>query len=95
MKNSSIFHIWSQPNNHNPNNKTTKTVVRLTLSKHWEPPTHYPPTTTTTKNSKIHERTRIEQNLTKIHKPQKLIFSILKKAREDPKRLKLQKQGWI
>ena len=91
MKISSIFHfhIWSQPNNHNPNNKTTKTVVGLTLSKHWEPPTHHH------QKPKIHERTRIEQNLTKIHKPQKLIFSILKKAREDPKRLKLQKQGWI
>ena len=31
--------ILSQPNNnHNPNNKATKTVVGLRLSNHWEPP---------------------------------------------------------
>ena len=49
----------SQPNNnHNPNNKTTKTVVRLRLSNRWEPPT---PTATITTNSKLHDRAEIEQ----------------------------------
>ena len=44
----------SQPNNnHNPNNKTTITVVGLRQSNRWEPP----PTTT---NSKLHDRTEIE-----------------------------------
>ena len=42
----------SQPNNNNPNNKTTKTVVGLGLSNRWEPPT---------KNSKRHDRAEIDQ----------------------------------
>ena len=34
-----IGNILSQPNNnHNPNNKTTITVVELRQSNHWEPP---------------------------------------------------------
>ena len=47
-----LFALLSQPNNnHNPNNKTTITVVGLRLSNHWEhpPPTH-------------HDRAEIEQN---------------------------------
>ena len=40
--------LLSQPNNnHNPNNKTTMTVVGLRLSNRWEPPT------TETQNYKI------------------------------------------
>ena len=47
----------SEPNNnHNPNNKTTITVVGLRLSNRWEH--HHPPTTTT--NSKLHDRGWIE-----------------------------------
>ena len=54
----------SQPNNnHNPNNKTTITVVGLRLSNRWEyhphPPTH---THTHHTNSKLHDRAEIEQN---------------------------------
>ena len=46
--------LLSQPNNnHNPNNKTTITVVGMRLSNRWEPP---PPTTT---NSKLHDRARV------------------------------------
>ena len=45
----------SQPNNnHNPKDKTTKTVVGLRLSNRWE----YPTTTT---NSKLYDRAEIEQ----------------------------------
>ena len=41
-----ILNKLSQPNNnHNPNHKTTITVVGMRLSNRWEPP---PPTTTTT-----------------------------------------------
>ena len=48
----------SQPNNnHNPNNKTTLTVVGLRLINRWEPPpTHH-------RNSKQHDRAEIENNL--------------------------------
>ena len=50
-----IVDLLSKPNNnHNPNNKTTITVVGLRLSNHWEPP---PPTT----NSKLHDRAEIKQ----------------------------------
>ena len=50
----------SQPNNnHNPNNKTTITVVGLRESNRWKPP---PPPPTTTRNSKLHDRAEIEQN---------------------------------
>ena len=51
--------LLSQPNNnHNPNNKTTITVVGLRLSNHWEyhPHPHHHHT-----NSKIHDRVEIEQ----------------------------------
>ena len=40
-------------NNHNPNNKTTKTVVELGLSNRWEHH-HRPPST-------LHDRAEIEQ----------------------------------
>ena len=45
ISNLHCFILLSQPNNnHSPNNKTTKTVVGLRLSNHWEPlPTHQPP----------------------------------------------------
>ena len=45
---------FSQPNNnknHNPDNKTTKTVVGLILSNRWEPPT-----TTETQNYMIEKK---------------------------------------
>ena len=46
----------SQPNNnHNPNNKTTITVVGLRLSNRWEPP---PTTTTQTQNYMIEQKWR-------------------------------------
>ena len=49
--------ILSQPNNnHNPNNKTTITVVGLRQSNRWELPA------TTTTNSKLHDRAEIERN---------------------------------
>ena len=54
--------ILSQPNNnYNPNNKTTITVVGMSLSNRWEN------TTTTTHphhhtNSKLNDRAEIEQN---------------------------------
>ena len=45
----------SQPNNnHNPNNKTTKTVVGLGLSNRWD---ELPP------HSKLQDRTEIEQSV--------------------------------
>ena len=47
----------SQPNNnHNSNNKTTISVVGLRQSNCWEPPP-------TTRNSKLHDRAEMEQNL--------------------------------
>ena len=47
--------LLSQPNNnHNANNKTTKTVVGLRLSNRWEPPTTNPT------NSKMYDRVLIE-----------------------------------
>ena len=52
--------LLSQPNkNHNPNNKTTITVVGLRQSNHWQ---HHPTPTTTHTNSKLHDRAEIEQN---------------------------------
>ena len=55
--------ILSQPNNnHNPNNKTTITVVGLRLSNHWEYHHHPPTPTPTHTNSKLHDRAEIEQN---------------------------------
>ena len=53
---SNTFILSQSNNNHNLNNKTTKTVVGLRLSNRWEPP---PPPTT---NSKLHDRAEIEQN---------------------------------
>ena len=51
----------SQPhNNHNPNNKTTITVVGLRLSNRWELPPKPPPPPA--RNSKLHDRAEIEQN---------------------------------
>ena len=52
--------LLSQPNNnHNPNNKTTITVVGLRQSNRWEH--HLPTTTTHHRNSKLHDRVEIEQ----------------------------------
>ena len=49
------FNILSQPNNnHNPNNKTTITVVGLRQSNCWEPP---PPT----RNSKLPDRAKLRK----------------------------------
>ena len=49
-----LSRFLSQPNNnHNPNNKTTITVVGLRLSNSWEPP---PPTTTQTQNYMIQQK---------------------------------------
>ena len=54
-----ILTYLSQPNNnHNPNNKTTLTVVGLRLSNRWEYHHHQPTHT----NSKLHDRAEIEQN---------------------------------
>ena len=51
--------ILPQPNNnHNPNNKTTISVVGLRLSNRWETTTHHHHHT----NSKLHDRAEIEQN---------------------------------
>ena len=48
--------LLSQPNNnHNPNNKTTITVVGLRLSNRWEYHPHHT-------NSKLHDRAKIEEN---------------------------------
>ena len=53
--------ILSQPNNnHDPNNKTTITIVGLRQSNHREHHHHHHPPTTT--NSKLHDRAEIEQN---------------------------------
>ena len=49
--------LLSQPNdNHNPSNKTTKTVVGLRLSNRWEYHPHHHT------NSRLHDRAEIEQN---------------------------------
>ena len=54
-----IWNLLSQPNNnHNPNNKTTITVVGLIQSNRWEPAS--PPIQ---KNSKLYDRAEKEQNL--------------------------------
>ena len=59
-----ILNLWahtgnpklSQPNNnHDPNNKTTKTKVGLGLSNRWETTTH-PLTTTQTQNYMIEHK---------------------------------------
>ena len=51
-----IVVVTAQQQN-NPNNKTTITVVGLRLSNRWEPPSP-----TTHRNSKLHDRAEIEQN---------------------------------
>ena len=50
-----VTFLLSQPNNnHNPNNKTTITVVGLRLSNLWE--YHDPPTSTQTQNYMIEQK---------------------------------------
>ena len=53
----SVDKLLSQPdNNHNPNNKTTITVVELRLGNRWEPP----PPPTTHRNLKLHDGAEME-----------------------------------
>ena len=81
----SLYAILSLPNNnHNPNNKTTITVVGLRLSNRWE---HHPPTT---RNSKPHDRAEIEQKLE--NKSYQSIYQETptpKIARQGPKKSKM------
>ena len=57
FKSFAITILSQHNNNHNPNNKTTITVVGLRLSNRWE--YHHPHHHT---NSKLHDTAEIEQN---------------------------------